>query len=322
MTSISSLPLPPSCSWCTLPFRCGGVLRLMLLANLVPRIHSYVAGRDPIGGNGGILSRFADVRCELLMTVGRTPNTSMPPEWAASGAKLGIPLQVEFSADALDPERTTGPEPLLGWPGGTTASGSVPPPEVRPLGEPSFVGPLGVEAVMVLPGAYSCRVQSEGTRQHYFRFFLDFPEGAVKNDVVLPSERIYFMTACWNDDEGIIDKARRWKDDLVELLELIDAEIDSERNPRGLMGMVSGLSQSFALSERRRKVAAQIDMLEDAFPPSDRLVEAPNNMVFLKEGVIAVKRLQGRREQYHWVGTFTFRKLVEKTVFQTNIRDP
>jgi len=44
------------------------------------------------------------------------------------------------------------------------------------------------------------------------------------------------------------------------------------------------------------------------------LLEGPNDLLFVKEGVIAVKRFRGAmetREQYHWVGTFSIQEFFE-----------
>ncbi len=55
------------------------LLRLLIAGAIIPRARSYVAGGSggDVIGAGGILSKFADVRCELVMTVGRTPSTAM-----------------------------------------------------------------------------------------------------------------------------------------------------------------------------------------------------------------------------------------------------
>lgn len=87
----------------------------------------------------------------------------------------------------------------------------------------------------------------------------------------------------------------------AELIQSIDVELAE-------MGQIKSFqmtSQYFTLLERRKKLLSQIDMIDEAFPPDDRLVRGPNNLVFLREGVIAVKRQIGRRDNYHWVGTFT-----------------
>lgn len=192
-------------------------LRLVLVAaalSIPQPALSYVVGTPD-----DVMSRFANLQCDVIMTVGRTPSSAMPPEWAASGGKLGLPLRVKFSAaGAGEPPYSSPHESLLGE---SSSTASLFPTAVTPLNEPSFVSMRGVETVRVEPGRFSCRLDG-GSHQHSFRFFLDFvsvckirfnimnairahfrglvfssiakPDGAVKNDVSLPAERIYFVS--------------------------------------------------------------------------------------------------------------------------------
>lgn len=167
-------------------------LRLITVVGCMLQVQSYVVGNNP---NDAILSRFAGVQCELLMTVGRTPNTAMrkwmniiivdhlpvrmnnklviyplffhtAPEWAASGAKLGLPLEVKFSTkDCYSYEMNQ--DTLLG---GVPVSFLA----AVPLNQPSFTSVNGQETVKVTPGAFSCQIQMPETLQHSLRFFLDF----------------------------------------------------------------------------------------------------------------------------------------------------
>lgn len=117
------------------------------------------------------------------------------------------------------------------------------------------------------------------------------------------------MSACWNDDGNFIQQAHGWKKDIKKSLEEVTAKLnDLEEHPIGSLQKM-GFRQYHRLSQHRKKLAAQMDMLEATFPPNDRLVKGPNNMTFLKEGVIAVKRPQGKREEFVWVGTFCMKKL-------------
>mmetsp|Transcript_21542 Transcript_21542/g.46819 ORF Transcript_21542/g.46819 Transcript_21542/m.46819 type:complete len:226 (+) Transcript_21542:222-899(+) len=196
--------LPPFNSGRSPIFR---LLTIAIAASIHQGVQSYVVGGGnqniEASGSGGILSRFTDVRCELQMTVGRTPSTAMPTEWAASGAKLGLPLTLEFSSDDTtstyhdDTKTSHGEivadrESLLGEEG-QHAGLMLPSFLVKPLNEPSFISSNGQEFVKVAPGRCSCQL-SPDTEQYSFRFFLDFPDGAVKNDVSLPAERIYFVS--------------------------------------------------------------------------------------------------------------------------------
>ena len=44
-----------------------------------------------------LLQRIENTQAKLSVEVGRVPGTAMPPEWAASGAKLGFTLEVGFT---------------------------------------------------------------------------------------------------------------------------------------------------------------------------------------------------------------------------------
>ena len=115
------------------------------------------------------------------------------PEWAASGAKLGLPLRVKFTHEMCSPsdallQEEDDNEALLG--------GALPSfLGVRPLNEPSFTSAKGQETVKVTAGRGACQIQQPDSGQYSLRFFLDFPEGAARNDVVLPAERIYFVSS-------------------------------------------------------------------------------------------------------------------------------
>lgn len=73
--------------------------------------------------------------------------------------------------------------------------------------------------------------------------------------------------------------------------------------------------ESVSLVEKRGKLKQQLTELEQTYPvTSSRVVRGPNDIIFAKEGVLAVKRLRGlggTKEQYHWVGKFVFNDFFE-----------
>mmetsp|Transcript_23866 Transcript_23866/g.50609 ORF Transcript_23866/g.50609 Transcript_23866/m.50609 type:complete len:326 (-) Transcript_23866:208-1185(-) len=283
----------------------AAIVATLSIAFQLQVVESYVVG--PGLGVNDMLSRFENVQCEIQMTVGRTPDTAMPPEWAASGAKLGLPLQVQFSPQAQDNAESIlsqePPETLL-----ATAPDS-PNFTVTPLKEPSFVSLKGVETVEVTEGRMACSLSSATMMQYSFRFFLDFPKGAVKNDVSLPAERIYFMTACWNKDDTILQQANQWKENLQKSLDKVNKEIEQTKStPSTLLQKTLSFGNYWNLFEQCTEITSRLRALDDAFPSQDRLSAGPNDTVFLKDGVIAVKRYgKNGREEYHWVGTFGFK---------------
>lgn len=90
-------------------------------------------------------------------------------EWAASGAKLGLPLQVRFSTNECEEFKMIQESLLLGDRG---VGASL--PSVLPLNEPTFISSKGQEHVKVTQGAFSCQIQVPDTEQYSLRFFLDF----------------------------------------------------------------------------------------------------------------------------------------------------
>ncbi|KAL7532527.1 hypothetical protein ACHAXR_007588 [Thalassiosira sp. AJA248-18] len=241
----------------------------------------------------------------------------MPPEWAASGAKLGFALEVEFTNEQCDYEMTK--ERLLR--GDALMGDNL--MMVAPLNTPSFVSANGQEAIKVESGAYGCQIQGIGSRQYAFRFFLDFPEGATRNDVELPSERIYFLSSCWlltADSSGgaSLDRARRRREEIVKSIRQIKQDLE-EMEQRSASGNIFQKAKAFRdsidLVERRGRLTAQLDELEQTYPlDSAKIIQGPNDITFAKEGVVAVKRLRGTlgtKEQYHWVGTFRFNEFFD-----------
>jgi len=277
-------------------------LRLFFIFSSLSLSQCYLEGNS----NEVITSRLKNVECDILLTVGRLPSTTMPQGWAKSGAKLGIPLKVKFTNKlcAFDMNK----ESLLG-------SDFRPFLSLEPLDEPKFVSANGIEKVKVTSGAYSIQAHDLDTQHYACRFFLDFPEGATRNDVTLPAQRIYFMTSCWNQDDHILERATKWKEDILSSIHQIDDQIQSietAESQKGILKIAEDIRKQTELKSRREKYVAQIVMLEERFPlgPGQILI-GPNNIAFLKRGVIARKR-EGNtmKDQYDWVGTFEFKRFV------------
>ena len=85
----------------------------------------------------------------------------MPEEWAASGARLLLPITVEFDSVPYPGE----PEALVG----RTCF------RVRPLGDASFVGVGGKVTVPVRGGAWAIQPPKPPQKPALLRFWLEFP---------------------------------------------------------------------------------------------------------------------------------------------------
>ena len=275
-------------------------------------------------GTDSVMARIKTAQCALQVNVGRIPGTAMPKDWAASGARLGFLLEVEFCDELPSDYQMTKERLLLG--GGSRSPGPdrQPPATVRavePLNDPTFISTAGQQVIKVTEGAYGCELQNLSSQQYGFRFFLDFPDGAVRNDVTLPAERIYFMSSCWIKNEPSLQRAQLRYNELEQNLANVRTEIaklEAESKSSGIFGKALNLRQMTMLVEKKQSIEAQLYDLERTYPLQETtqqtLLEGPNDLLFVKEGVIAVKRFRGAmetREQYHWVGTFSIQEFFE-----------
>ena len=126
--------------------------------------------------------------CRVTLNIGREPGTWMPDDWAASGARMSLPLDVTFSDE---PVECTEPNflqnrdvklPSLPGEGSSTS-------RLQCSGG-SFVGAQGEVVVKADGGAWSAQPTGQ-CGEHLLRFYLDFPEGAARNDVSLPARQLY-----------------------------------------------------------------------------------------------------------------------------------
>jgi len=257
-------------------------------------------------------------KCRLVLSIGRVDGTAMPPDWAASGARLVLPnLEVEFQADkAKERER------LLGGPLQQQMA-------LIPTIQPSFVGINGQTIVPVKAGAYclSSSTFDERSPRKNFRFYLDFPEGALRNDVSLPAERIFFNIDCWVENDALIQARRKWTENEKELKDLqefyekltVDSATEFQQVLR-LRSLVLMTERIDLLLERQKDLDSQLpkrkiimnDIIGSSSSFNDEdVIRGPSGVVFSnQDGYMTVKRYGGilnMREEYHIVGTFTIR---------------
>ena len=128
------------------------------------------------------------LECRVDLDVGREPGTWMDKDWAASGARLVLPVNIRFTNEEMD----------LGIPGEESLGGRYC-RRVRVLDESiSFVGPQGQTEVEVVDGGWATLPilnQKLQAGERKLRFFLDFPQGAQRNDVSIPAGRVFFSSA-------------------------------------------------------------------------------------------------------------------------------
>jgi hypothetical protein len=245
----------------------------------------------------------------------------------ATGSKLGLPLDIQFTSNPCVDEEMNNESLLLGTTppppiSSSSSSSSSSFLSVEPLTTPKYVTLTGQKSVNINPGAYACELSHPSTKQYFFRFFLDFPTVVTRNDATIPAERIYFMSSCWKLEDNMINKARKWKETILKSLSKLNTQIEQMENNDtvGLVARTQSFPKYIELLKQRKQMMQQLEMLEDGFPLDRPLIEGPNDTVFLKEGVIAVKRVYGGggkkggngriQTRYHWIGTFSFKDFV------------
>ena len=97
---------------------------------------------------------------------------------------------------------------------------------LRVLSPGKFVGVNGEVEVAATSGAWSQVATGRGG-ESFLRFFIDFPDGASRNDVELPTGRVFFTNGCWIGQE--LELAQTAVEQLQEeLAELEAAPVFSE----------------------------------------------------------------------------------------------
>lgn len=142
----------------------------------------------------GTVPSLADMECRVTLNVGRERGTWMDKDWAASGARLLLPINVRFTREEID----------LGFPGEESLGGRFC-NRLEVLDDcVTFIGPQGEVSVRAEDGCWATLPITErqaDTGEAKLRFFLDFPEEASRNDVTLPAGRVFFSGVCFGNSE-------------------------------------------------------------------------------------------------------------------------
>lgn len=252
-----------------------------------------------------LIQQIENTQATLSVEVGQIPGTSTN-EWG--GAKLGFILEVGFTNVKNETQQLDG-DALMG----NKLQ------QVLPLNQPSFINASGTQIIDVNPGCYGCSIQDKDSEQCALRWYLDFPNGAKRNDVELPAERIYFLSKCWNqpsNDESMykLERARIRKKQILSDIELTEARFNKIRNSPPAGNIFADVIQNAfnfrhiaVLISRKKRLEMELNDIEKSFPlDSDKVILGPNNIMYAKEGVIALKRSR----KYLFVGTFNINELL------------
>ena len=139
----------------------------------------------------------------------------MDKNWGNSGARLLLPINLRFTNEEID----------LGFPGEESLGGRY----VKRLdvlndnNKVSFVGPQGEVQVEVTNGGWATLPSNGGETR--LRFFLDFPKGAIRNDVSIPSGRVYFSTACFPINNDAVQGQMKLDESIASFVERNDQKV-------------------------------------------------------------------------------------------------
>mmetsp|Transcript_103836 Transcript_103836/g.180398 ORF Transcript_103836/g.180398 Transcript_103836/m.180398 type:complete len:414 (+) Transcript_103836:62-1303(+) len=248
----------------------------------------------------------AGLTCRLSLNVGRESGTFMPAEWSASGARLFLPVSVTFSQEPVgnevDRERLLGPREK--W------------HRLVVNGDATFVSSRGLEHVAVNDGAWSVTPSGHESGELLVRFYLDFPNGAVRNDVKLPAGRVFFSSGAWPQAElsAAREKVAAMEEQVAALRKEFEEKATFLKNGSALQ-RAKALRTGTAIYDQLVLREESLEYMKSGLPNSKGAMEVPNSMLHLnKDGGLSIKRRGPARrlfaEEYHVIGTFSFNDLV------------
>ena len=249
----------------------------------------------------------------IVLNIGRERGTWMPDSWASSGARLSIPLDVTFSESPMTTPSWDKPaEAMLG---------PIKDTKMCFCRGGSFVGPAGEVPVECTGGAWSSTPTGR-CGESILRFYLDFPNGAERNDVTLPPGRLFFNSACWDAVE--LSAGLREREEVEEQIEKLREDQQAARAREGLdvLEQAKEVRETLKRAEEYDKLKFQLDYLRKSLPDSRGSLDVPRSGLDVPSKIAAAgglsikangaKNLFGALgDVYHIVGRFEIRSPCE-----------
>lgn len=173
-----------------------------------------------------------------------------------------------------------------------------------------FVGPQGEELVRVNPGAWRATPTGAGG-ESFLRFWLDVPQGASRNDVSIPSGRVFFTNGCWEAEQlSLAQQALKSLEEEIDALDSETAQAASQSNGLNVVKRALIFREEVLRSERRQVLTQKYSAVAQSMPGPSGCVDGPEGLMVGKRGGLCVKR-PGRPfgEEYHILGTFSMAQL-------------
>jgi hypothetical protein len=257
-------------------------------------------------------SLLTNTKWKVRLDVGQQPGTWMPkrfPGWAASGARLGLDLEIQFT------DIPCGVRETLVGPKDSTF-------RLQVCSDPStFVSERGQEQVTFLDGGWCIERPSNNVKnargnlvrpEGLLKFWLDCPSGAKRRDVeIFPGLRIFFTTGVWDDPTGVKQQDEEYREVLAELNEVVDATRERKKQEgANLMDELVNFQKMVGVSKEFDGLKLRKETLEMGLPPPGASV-ATNGVQIAPTGSLVIKGnnipdwLPG--SEYLILGTFSTR---------------
>ncbi|GAX10303.1 hypothetical protein FisN_3Lh504 [Fistulifera solaris] len=256
-------------------------------------------------------SPWSPAEWQILVNIGREEGSWMPESWAASGARLSFPMDVMVASDY-----TAEKDKEYEFMGGNSM-------RLLVLEDPTFVSSDGEQFIGIREeGAWKMQMPKQRGAAGTVRFWIDVEQadglsqgvGAVRNDVTLPAERIFFMSKCWREEDLKIAarKMKPYETAAEEAQRRVEEQLSHETGDRRLDG-TDPLETALGTISMAKLIKDRDDRMRDLREAENKL---PRNAERLKlgfwpgsdeklaigEGTIAVKRKKLLGDEFHILG--------------------
>jgi hypothetical protein len=275
---------------------------------------------------------WAPAEWRLQINIGREPGTWMPPEWAASGARLFFPVDCRINSELLlhldnNKSNQMPAELELDWMSGRRAR------QVTVLEDATYITSSG-EQIVSLPeqgGGWSLALPRQKGQAGTLRLWLDVDAcdddtntiAAQKNDVILfAADRLYLSAKCWRESDWTIGRRLMIpiQQAAARAQERVDAQLSHETGDRGLDGtnpldtVRASIQMAVLVKERDRCLQAlreadqilpsSIDKRKDGGGTSGLFGAWPGSTegLVVAPGTVCVKRKKLFGDEFHVVG--------------------
>ena len=224
----------------------------------------------------------------LNLNVGREKGTWMPKEWASSGARLLLPMDVTFSGEPLGDGYSLA-QRVIGL--GFNDLGPIENTRRLDCSGGTFVGAQGQVRVDATGGAWS-ETPTGRCGESVVRFYVDFPNGATRNDVSIPAGRVYFNSACWDGTElrAALAEATECEARLDTLrAEQVEGRERDRRDDPNVLEQAGEVRASMARADEFEKLKNRLAFLKQSLPDRRGSLDGPRGVQIAGGGGVSVK---------------------------------